>query len=344
MVRRLWRVVFSGVLIIAGGGLLYTTTKSVLEIKRRSVDETDGETISAVSVGDVVGLPGIPIYPGSEFMFQDDIKDPLVQSFLAGGESAYILPIDTSWETVATFYEKKLAERGWEHVVSVSSTDKEKVQGEYWVFSSGDPAQDLQTGTESETESTEIPIDIGVRIYSGISGVWYEIITSTQARNGLSDRIEQDKEIELLLALGSMQELPDTFPWKLSFPEVWDVEIHKSQLLDAPSAEFSSITYEGRVSIEPIAFDAGVSLSDVASEYLDSVNSYRDEDRSLSVVQEREVTIAKQDAVSFSLDVDGVQVAMAVVTQPKTGIVYAITSFDGEDAFFLYVTENLSVR
>lgn len=324
------------------GGLIFVGVRSVLQLKTRN-GNGDENLITMESTGDVVGLPGLPAYPGSTFLFEDQIREETVQRFLSEGQSAYMIPDSSTWEDVVAYYNDELPSRGWEHLQSVELNDELRLHGEYWIFSSDVSEAEDVAEEENEGEQPEL-VQFGLRIYSKINAVWYEKITVAQAQSGLADEVAREKEIELLLAMGSMQELPKSFPWELSYPEIWDAEVRESRLIEAPLVEFFAIESEGIVTIEPIAFDAGKDLKVVGEEFLEEVNSRRGEEDAFSVLTTEELTIAKQEASKFNLDGGETDGWMAVVVHPGNGIVYAITSFGGEEAFFNYVLENLSLK
>ena len=310
--------------------------RSVLELKTgRNGD--DSEMITIQSEGDVVGLKGVPAYPGSTFMYEDDIGTDVVQQFLSKGASAYLLPSGTDWEEVAAFYSDELPSEGWEHVLSVSLGDEDRRNGEFWVYY----AYVIDPAAGEPTEEIDELRSYGLRIYSKYSSVWYEKITVTQAQNGLADEVAEEKEIELLLAMGSMEELPDTFPWALSYPEMWDVDIREASLVEAPLAEFTSPEADGPVIIEPVAFDIGSPLSAEAEEFIAEINSRRSEEDVFDVVGTEEMKVAGLPALRYTLSSEGGTGMMVFVVHPDNGIVYVVTALSGDEAVLNYIVENL---
>ena len=337
MLVQLRKILILAVLILIVGALIFLGVKSVLEIKTGDGNGDEG-LITIESEGDVVGIPDVPAYPGSTFMFKDDIENEVVQRFLSSGLSAYVLPMDTEWNQVVSFYNDELSQAGWEHAHSIELADELCVPGEYWVF------KKFMIDEAGNVENELDPIgSFGLRIYSKINGVWYEKLTVGQAQTCLSNEVAREREIELMLSMGSSQELPETFPWKLTYPEIWSVEVSKSGLIDAPFVEFSNVNTVGTVLIEPIAFDIGTPLREEGNVFLDQVNGRRAEENKLLVVSSKEITIADQSGIRFNLESELGTGWMAVVVHPENGIIYSITALEGDEAFFNYVVENLSL-
>lgn len=327
-------------IILAGVGTGgYLVIRSVFEIKTGTRETNEEGLITLKSEGDVVGIPGVPAYPESEFMYIEDINEDVVQEFLSQGQSAYVLGPTVEWENVVLFYEEKLTELGWAHLLSIGPRDENRKAGEYWeyiVYKVNEKGE--------ETEKVDEDRSFGLRYYEKINGIWYEVLTREEARTGLSEEVARDNEIELLLSLGSMKELPKSFPWKLSYPEIWEAEIRESLLIEAPLAEFASVEGEGVVTVEPIAFDTGKTLKAVSESFLEEVNSRRAEGDVFDIDSTENVKVDKQIARRVVLDSSGGRGFLCVVIHPDNGIVYAVTAFGGEEAFFDYVLSNLEVR
>ncbi len=325
MIAKVKRVFVVAVLLLVAGGVIFAGIRGVLRVKQGSSDIEEGQEMVAQIEGEVLGLQGIPIYPGSKFMYDGHVEEDLVQEFLSEQKSVYRLPADTEWDEVVDFYEKTLAEEGWEHVLSVDFGDDDRKPGEYWV----------KSAVLDETESGE-----GLRIYYRVNDVWFEKITEQQARNGLSDVVAQEKQIEFLLEMSSAEELPKSFPWKLKYPPQWDVEIKKSRLMEIEYAEFVDGDSDAKVVIEPIDFSSMQPMEEVAAAFIDEVNSRRGEGEQLVVVSQEGAKVAGKDAVKFNFESG----SMYVVTHSGNGVIYAVTDFDGEMAFIEYVVKNLEAR
>ncbi|MDD3662120.1 MAG: hypothetical protein PHG63_03585 [Candidatus Dojkabacteria bacterium] len=361
---RLWgrvrRTVILGGLLVVATALVGVAVRSVLRVKTATIDDP---SVESMRVGKVVGLTGIPAYPGSEFLFANSVDEDVVKRFLARRQSAYSLPPDAQWDDVAAYYQRELEQRGWVYVLTVPLADEMRMPGEYFVFESAEVTSpddeidiDVETGMNSQstamnsTDGGDSPaISLGLRIYPHTGGIWYEEITSELARSGLAEEIAQEEEIALLLQMGSLRELPEDFPWKLSYPEIWSAEVRTSRLDEAPLVEFSGGETVATVTVEPIAYFDGRAVSEYIQPFVDEVNSRRPAGTEFSVEDAGEVQVGGQGGYQVRLKIsqnpseepDGM---VAVVVHPGNGIVYAVTSFEGEVAFFSYVLQNLEVR
>lgn len=279
----------------------------------------------------VVGLSDVPAYPSSEFMFKQDINTDLVQDYLSDGKSAYVVYSDDDWDEISSFYKSELKNRSWEHVLSVSRNDEERKFGEYWVkYDRNDQGEKLQSG-------------VGLRIFTKMHDIWYEKISVTEAKNGLAEEVAQEQELDMMLALNSSNELPKEFPWKLKFASNWDAEISKSSLLDIEKVTLTNLDDEGILEIAPVDFANKQELVDLGTEKLEEVNSHRDPENRFEVSEPKSIKVDDLDAVRFELESDENTGAVCLVSNPKNEVVYMISTFSGEIAFFNYVVENIEV-
>lgn len=353
------RFFFSLVVFLLAGGLIIASVLAVFRVKNRHSDEKN--LITEENTGDIVGIPGVPIYPGSTFMFSKHIDEELVQSFLRKGRSAYVLPTDAIWEDVVAYYKEALSKRGWRYVLTVDLADKERIEGEYWVFeawegninfgengenSAGGDSENVDTANANVVGSNIVDPNksFGLRIYNKARSVWYERLSYNDALTGLSALVAREKEIDLIISMGSTKDLPESFPWNVTYPELWKVETRESGLMDAPLVEFSGGHLVGVISIEPIAFFAEQELSNLGNNFISEVNGRRSKDSKFEVLRTNEREIDTQPAVEFDLRDGDTQGFVAVVVHPHNGIVYAVSSLDGDEAYFEYVVEHMKVR
>jgi len=317
------------------GGLIYGSIRNVIDIKIGK--NTDDDFIYSMSTGDVLGIPGVPEFPGSRFMYDGYIEKDTVQQFLADKKSAYTLPVDTDWEDVVEFYIRELEKRGWSHELSVESTDESMMPGEYWIKS--DSIREDNGDSDSQFLAGR-----GLRIYSRLNDIWYEEISVSQAMNGLSDVVAERKALEFLISVGSGQELPANFPWRLQFSSVWTFEVKDSLLLNFKMVEFVSSENADEVVIIPVDFVSALSLEDIGREYIEDGNIHRDSEDRFDVIDVTSKTVAEQDAVIFELKSSSASGYICIVANPENGVVYGITSYRGSSPFFHYVLENIEVR
>lgn len=311
------------VLSIAGA-VVYFSISTVLRIKNNPTEEIVPEFTIEASGGDVVGLPGVPQFPSSTFMFESHIREDSVQRFLGSGQSAYVLPDGAEWTDAIEFYLQNLTAPNWTHVLSVEMTDDTKRFGEYWVYSG--------------------EVTYGLRIYTKVDDVWYEKLTDTEARSGLSNEVAEEIEMEILLSLGSSSELPETFVWALRYPNSWSVEIRKSTLLEIEEAVFTNSETGGKLAITPIDFVSMQDLDALGRRYIEQANVARDSDAQLTVSTSEAVTIAGQNGVKFALTNGEGSAYLCLLANPKNRVVYAIVTYDDELAMFNFVLGNIVSR
>jgi hypothetical protein len=310
-----------GVVLVVIGGTGYFGVQKIISIKNNSDGASDDVFSLEDSEGDVIGIKDVPSFPGATFMFANTIDTDVVQKFLGGGKSAYLLPIDAEWEDVDSFYSDNLEEHGWSHVLSVELSDESRLYGEYWIKN-----------------------DRGLRIYSKLDDVWYELITVEQATSGLSDRVAQNQEMEMYLAMNSGEELPEKFPWKLSFTSDWTTTLGKSKLLEIEYVQFDHSDGDQILVIEPIEFVTQQPLRDIGINYLETANEYRDEDDLWGVTSIDSQKIADQSAFIFYLESQEETGYYAVVANPENDVIYVIRTYTGSKAFFDYVISNLELN
>ncbi len=349
--------------------LIFVAARSVISLK--STNSLDEGAVILESSGDVIGIQNVPVYPGAKFMFKDTLREDVVQSFLRKGKSAYVLPQDHTWDDALSYYNEELPLRGWKPVLSVDLADRERLPGEYWVFevaadvgvgslsgqmaTSDNPFQEnsgtLITDEKSPTVLVDANKSYGLRMYSKTRSVWYEQISYQDALSGLSWVVEREKEIDLILTLGSQEELPDSFPWKLTYPEMWDATIRESLLMKAPLVEFSSGNLNGIIAIEPISFDSSAGLESLSQAYVSELNSKRSAEEQFTITQSqfRNVGTVNGYAVSgtssdANTDGSDTSFVLVFVTHPSSGIVYVISSFSGDEAYVNYVADAIQPR
>jgi hypothetical protein len=140
----------------------------------------------------VIGLNEIPTYPNSTFLYSNEQTNQSVKDMLSEGKSAYKINDNSSFTNVKQFYANELNSRGWSLVLDVEIGAEDKRYGQYWIKE-----------------------DKGLRIYSKYNDIWYETITKEEAENGLSNRVSEEIEIDMLLAGSDQQDLLPDYPWEI---------------------------------------------------------------------------------------------------------------------------------
>ena len=289
-------------------GLLYGSVLSIIRMRSNTTNEN-------VQVEYVVGLDGIPSYPGSVFIFTNNVKEISVANFIATGNSAYRLPLRTTTAQAYEYYQEILPELGWEHVLSVEVGSEEMKEGEYWVKGS-----------------------TGLRIYSKFNDLWYETLTQEEAVTGLRAKVIEETERELLLASQDYQELLPDFPWVLKVPKEYIISYSTSAYKDFRTVQFRKIGTSEEISVVPIGVTGDI-LDNYLQEYTDLLSANGEE--SWTITNTILATTSYGRALRGSI-ANGIEDHdVAVVSNSYNGVVYVIDANTPGDTFLEYVFENM---
>jgi len=289
-------------------GLLYGSVLSIIRMRSNTTNEN-------VQVEYVVGLDGIPSYPGSVFIFTNNVKEISVANFIATGNSAYRLPLRTTTAQAYEYYQEILPELGWEHVLSVEVGSEEMKEGEYWVKGSS-----------------------GLRIYSKFNDLWYETLTQEEAVTGLRAKVIEETERELLLASQDYQELLPDFPWVLKVPKEYIISYSTSAYKDFRTVQFRKIGTSEEISVVPIGVTGDI-LDNYLQEYTDLLSANGEE--SWTITNTILATTSYGRALRGSI-ANGIEDHdVAVVSNSYNGVVYVIDANTPGDTFLEYIFENM---
>lgn len=289
-------------------GLLYASLLSVIKMRDNTTDENS-------EVEYVVGLEGIPSYPGSVFIFKNNIKEISVANFIATGNSAYRLPLRTTTAQAYKYYQETLPNLGWENVLSVEVGSEEMKEGEYWV-----------KGTT------------GLRIYSKFNDLWYETLTPEEAITGLRAKVVEEAERELLLASQDYQELLPDFPWVLKVPKEYIISYSSSAYKDFRTVQFRKIGTSDSISVVPIG-PTGRVLDDYLMEYTELLSAEEEED--WTITNTILATTSYGRALRGSITNGPEDHDVAVVSNSYDGVVYVMDANTPGDSFLDYLFENM---
>ncbi len=376
--RRQFLKKFRNILIIlavlSGLGVgVYFVVRNVIELKLGSSDGTGLYTLEA-SGEDVVGIEGVPEFPGSEFLFKDHISDEEVQDFLAEHQSAYSIPLEATWGDVTEFYKRELEKRGWAHVNSIDRSDELRMYGEYWIKvpstnqdedNGGEAVEDAETSPDSKenlpdneevnpAQNEDIPTqDVnpedaenegrGLRIFTRLNDIWYQEISVSEAQTGMASVVAQRSELDFLISMSSGEQLPKEVPWVLRFAPVWDYELKDSEFSGVKIIEFTNPETSSRLIIQPIAYVAGQDLETLGREFIEEGNFHRDEDNQFEIKATSDIKVAGVKAVIFNISSPQGLGSICILPNEEDDMIYAIAAYKGETAFFNYVIENLEL-
>jgi len=313
--KNLSKIFFYTFLVLIFVTLVYVSILSVIRLR-------DGTTDENVSVEYVVGLDGVPSYPGSEFIFKNNIKEISVANFIASGNSAYRLPLRATIEEAYKYYQETLPELGWEYVLSVEVGSEEMKEGEYWV-----------KGTN------------GLRIYSKFNDLWYETLTQEEAITGLRARVVEETERELLLVGEDFQELLPDFPWILRVPKEYIISYSTSSYKDFRTVQFRKIGSSDIISVVPIGA-VGDLLDNYLQKYCDLLNTTEEGEEekkqgNWTITNTILATTSYGSALRGSITNGKEDHDIAVVSNSYDGVVYVIDANTPNDPFLDYIFENM---
>jgi hypothetical protein len=334
---------------------VYFVGRSVVQLKLGGSQSGNTDYTLEGAGQDVIGVEGVPQYPESEFLFANHIEEKEVQEFLDEKQSAYSIPLESTWTDVVEFYKKELKNRGWEHVNSIDYSDELRMYGEYWIKVDGASVNSEEisdgsdnTGEEDENNQSDNPDQNvsgrGLRVYTRLNDIWYQEISINQAQTGLAVTVAERNELDFLISMSSGENLPQEVPWQLRFAPVWDFELVDSDYDGFKTIEFENPETDGKLVIRPIAYQAGQSYESLAAGFIEEVNEYRDEEDRFELKASQRLKVAGQDALRYNISSEEGLGSLCVTSNPEDGMIYVIATYKGQTGFFDYVIENIEVR
>lgn len=296
-------------MIIAFLGLIYISTKYVLTLRNNAFGD------KTYIINDVIGLKGIPQYPGSEFIFENSQDTLVVKQFLAQGNSIYRLPSGTDTQEVEKYYEETLPAKGWELVNSVEIGAEDKEYGQYWI----------KDGK-------------GLRIYLKFKDIWYETLTEKDAREALAQRVKEEIEREMLMASSEKQELLPDYPWEIQIPKEYLIRYAASEFKDYRVATFQKIGTKDIIELYPAGYWKSKELDYILYDYCQYIS---EDDNEWEVVNTVVSTFRGELALRGSItSKEGVR-NIAVIPDAYNNVVYVLSTQKGNDPLFEYILENI---
>lgn len=265
----------------------------------------------------VTGLEYIPAYPNSVFIFQTSTNQDSVKNFLSNGNSAYRLPSNEDIDDAFEFYIEHLPTLGWQFVQMVEMEIPDKEYGQYWTKD-----------------------NVGLRIYSKYNDIWYETITTTEAQNGLSERVKQQTDMELLLTDDESQDLLPDFPWILQVPNEYIIA-YKSSAYDATLQQLSltKIGAEEQLNLVPVDKSGTRALDYALNDYVTSLN-VSSEDR-WGVINTYVISTNLGAGLRGTISTNSEDREVAVISDSYNDIVYVLDSNMVKNPFFDFILENI---
>lgn len=289
--------------------LVYISIRYITFIRSNAFDE------EAYIVGNVVGLEEIPEYPGSEFIFKNNLEDPVVKEFLASGNSAYRLVESTSIEEIESYYQSELPSKGWELANQVPLGTEDKKYGQYWI-------KDGQ----------------GLRIYSKFKDIWYETVTEEEAKTALANRVQEEIEREMLMASSEKQDLLPDYPWKIQIPKEYIIKYSATDIKDYRAVSFQKLGSNEIVELYPVAKLGSKALDYHLEDYCKKKST---EDKSYSIINTFPVSFRDSLSLKGSITNGENSLEVYVLTNSFNNTVYVLSSTQQNDPLLGYIFENI---
>jgi preprotein translocase subunit SecE len=288
---------------------IFFLIKYVLILRTNISKETDYEITS------VIGLDEIPAFPGSEFLFKDNMNDTVVKEFLSQGNSAYKLPKGKNFDIVKEYYTQELEQLGWELVQNVPLGTEDRKHGLYWI---------------KEQK--------GLRIYSKFEDVWYETITEKDARSALSQLVVDEIEREMLMASSEKQDLLPDYPWRIQIPKEYIIKYSPTEMKDLRAVSFQKLGSNEIVEIFPVGFWKAKEMDYMLNDYC-AIKS--NEDVKCGVINSVPISFGSTLGLKSSIKIGQDTLPAYTIANIYNSIVYIITSNSNDNPLLEYIIENL---
>lgn len=289
--------------------LIFFAVKYVLFIRQNAYSETTYE------ITDVVGLKGIPTYGGSQFLFENNMDDPVVKEFISNGNSAYRLPEKVTSKDIENYYSEKLKALGWEFIQSVPLGTPDKKYGQYW----------LKDGK-------------GLRIYSKFNDIWYETISEDDARNALANLIKEEIEREMLMASSDKQTLLPDYPWKIDIPKEYLIKYSPTELKDLRAVFFQKMGSTESVEIYPIGKWKTKELDFFLDDYCKTKST---DDVKYGVINSVPISFRDTLGLKSTVQMNSEIIPAYTIANTFNSTVYIITSTQVDSPLLQYIIENI---
>ena len=278
------------------------------------LNRTEDEVLEETNY--VLGLEEIPVFPNSTFLYADNLSNQSVKDMLAEGQSAYSLDKQNDFTDVKQYYANELIARGWNLVLDVEIGAEDKRYGQYWVNN-----------------------DKGLRIYSKFNDIWYEYITPEGAENGLSSRVSEEIEIDMLLAGSDYQELLPDYPWQIKIPKDYLIRYEVSEFEDLRAVSFQKISTGQFMTLYPIGYWGSKPLDFQLEDYTNILSQGSENwDILNSTVTSWGSISTLSGAITSNVDQ---QKEILMLKNERNKVTYVLSIEDSSDPLFKYIVENI---
>jgi len=266
-------------------------------------------------VGNVVGLDDVPEYPGSEFIFKNNLEDSIVKEFLSRGNSAYRLLVQASIKEIEEYYKGILPDNGWELVAEVPLGTEDRKYGQYWI----------KNGK-------------GLRIYSKFKDIWYETITEEEAKTALANRVQEEIEREMLMASSEKQDLLPDYPWKIQIPREYIIKYSATGNKDLRAVSFQKLGSNDIIELYPLSRIGSKELDFMLDDYCRIKST---EEEKFSVMNTITTTFREYLSLRGNIVSENSDIEIVMLPNSYNGIVYVMSSTKHNDPLFGYILENI---
>lgn len=264
----------------------------------------------------VVGMTSIPVYPNSNFVYENKQNAETVMRMLNQGLSVYRLPRGTKMSDVYEYYELELPQIGWEHISTVPISTKEKLLGQYWVQG-----------------------EKGLRIHVENNDVWYEILTKNEAKNALVERRKAEIERKRVLESSSQQTLLPNYPWVFDIPREYLTRYSATSMGELQAVRIIEIGGEVEFLIHPIGKYGEGTYDQFLQDFVEKMNEREDKEWGIiNSVAERK---NDREAIYARMLINGENGEGVVYAHERNLYVYAIISNEEGHPFFEEIVEGI---
>jgi hypothetical protein len=296
----MWIFILSIVLSV-----IFTLSKIIGKSNQQVLEETEY----------VLGLENIPIYPGSSFLYGQDLFNQIVKDMLAQGQSAYKINGESDFGSIKEYYANELIGKGWNLVLDVEIGAEDKRYGQYWIKE-----------------------EKGLRIYSKFNDIWYEYITPEEAENGLGNRVSEEIEINMLLAGSDYQELLPDYPWQIKIPKDYLIKYEVSEFEELRAVSFQRISTGRFITIYPIGY-WGSKPVDFQLEDYTNILSQGTED--WNIINSTVTSWRGISSLTGLITSDNEQREILMLKNDRNKVTYILSTEDSSDPLYKYITENI---
>lgn len=286
---------------------------SIVAIIKRPKERIANDNVEVITV---MGLEDIPVYPNSVFLYGDNLDNEVVKDMLAKGQSAYLIQDNTDFDNVKEYYANQLTSLGWNLVLDVEIGSEDKRSGQYWIND-----------------------ERGLRIYSKYNDIWYEYITVEQAQNGLSDRVSNEIEIDMLLAGSEYQDLLPDYPWQIKIPKEYLIRYELSEFEDLRAVNFQRISTGLNITIYPIGYWGAKALDLQLDDYIKILNTGSEK---WGVSNTKPTVFRGESSLTGGITSGSSTKDIMMIKNNRNFVTYILIIDDISDPLYQYIIENIT--